>query len=120
MHNYRLWFAQLEARERGDTIGEPNTERLSLWGHTGAGVLAGWTVCTFITPIEHIKAKLQMQTTGPKLYSGPIDCGVQVFRANGIRGLWHGFFGTLLFRSNMGIMYGSVRDRRLLYTLGGS
>lgn len=107
LHNYRLWFAQLEARERGDTMGEAPTEKLSLWGHTGAGVLAGWTVCTFITPIEHIKAKLQMQTVGPKLYAGPIDCAKQVYNAGGIPGLWRGFGATLAFRSWMGVMYGS-------------
>ena len=66
--------------------------------------MAGWTVCTVITPVEHIKAKLQMQTIGPKLYSGPIDCTKQVLKAGGIRGLYHGFGATLLFRTWIGAL----------------
>lgn len=93
-----------------------------------AGAMAGWTVCVFITPIEHIKgslslpstftitlidpkrnmtAKLQLQTTGPKLYTGPIDCAKQIVRANGVTGLWHGFAATLYFRTGIGALYGS-------------
>jgi solute carrier family 25 carnitine/acylcarnitine transporter 20/29 len=49
-------------------------------------------------------AKLQMQTIGPKLYSGPIDCAKQIVRANGVVGLWHGFGATILFRSWFGLM----------------
>lgn len=62
-------------------------------------------MCLLITPIEHIKAKLQLQTTGPKLYSGPIDAAAQVMRKNGFLGLWRGFGATLLFRSWFGPMY---------------
>lgn len=103
LHNYRLWFARIEARERGEDVGDVAAERLSLRGHvvsssrllsvwTGmegvrkyayeqgsiegrrnahvssgrteadhlllaqlAGSMAGWTVCSVITPIEHVK-----------------------------------------------------------------
>ena len=69
-----------------------------------AGLLAGQTVCFVACPTEHLKARLQMQTTGPKLYTGPIDCARQVVAAKGWLGLYHGFTGTLLFRSWMGVM----------------
>lgn len=35
------------------------------------------------------------------------DCAKQVYRANGLPGMWHGLGATLLFRTNMGVMYGS-------------
>jgi solute carrier family 25 carnitine/acylcarnitine transporter 20/29 len=61
LHNYRLQIAKWEARQRGESTTDPNTQSLSLAGHTMAGVLAGWTVSFFVTPLEHLKAKLQLQ-----------------------------------------------------------
>lgn len=49
-----------------------------------------------------LAAKLQMQTVGPKLYTGPIDAVKQVVRANGLPGLYRGFNATLLFRAWFG------------------
>ncbi|SCV71659.1 BQ2448_3247 [Microbotryum intermedium] len=109
--DYRLMFARIEGRNRGEDVSVVSEiGRLSLGGHAllhlqAAGTMAGWTVCTVITPFEHLKAKLQMQTVGPKLYTGPIDCAKQIVRANGVTGLWHGFGGTLLFRSWMGALF---------------
>lgn len=45
-----------------------------------------------------------MQMTGPKLYSGPIDCAKKIVAVKGWQGLWHGLGATLLFRSHMGTM----------------
>lgn len=56
-------------------------------------------------PTQTTSAKLQMQTIGPKIYAGPIDCARQIVRHTGVAGLWHGFGGTLLFRSWFGVMY---------------
>ena len=42
-----------------------------------AGAMAGWTVSFIAGPVEHIKARLQVQYAADKskrLYSGPIDC----------------------------------------------
>ncbi|GAA5924120.1 hypothetical protein JCM1841_004579 [Sporobolomyces salmonicolor] len=116
LHQYRLMLASIGARSgrRDDGIGgregkerQPDEPvlRLSLGGHALAGAMAGWTVCTIITPIEHLKARLQMQTIGPKLYTGPIDCARQVVKANGVFGLYKGFGATLLFRSWFGMMF---------------
>lgn len=33
LHNYRLWLAQLEARGRGEEVGQVAAERLSLASH---------------------------------------------------------------------------------------
>lgn len=52
-------------------------ERLPTVGHGLAGILAGATVSFIAAPVEHIKARLQVQYAADKskrLYSGPIDC----------------------------------------------
>lgn len=57
----------------------PNCERLPPFGHGIAGILAGWTVSLIAAPVEHVKARLQVQynARGNKegmKYKGPIDC----------------------------------------------
>lgn len=79
-------------------------------GHGFAGIAAGWTVSTIATPIEHIKARLQVQYSQSKsgrFYSGPIDCVRKISSAHGITGLWHGFSATLIFRSFFFFWWGS-------------
>lgn len=52
-------------------------KRLPVIGHAMAGTMAGWTVSFIAGPVEHIKARLQVQYQAEKskrLYSGPIDC----------------------------------------------
>ncbi|POY72121.1 hypothetical protein BMF94_4853 [Rhodotorula taiwanensis] len=111
---YRIFIARIESgwpsgwRDDGsgkDKAGEANALKLSLPGHFISGLLAGQTVCFIACPTEHLKARLQMQMTGPKLYSGPIDCAKKIVAVKGWPGLWHGFGATLLFRSHMGTMF---------------
>lgn len=50
---------------------------LPSFGHGIAGILAGTTVSFIAAPVEHIKARLQVQYAADKskrMYSGPIDC----------------------------------------------
>lgn len=71
-------------------------------GHGLAGVLAGCTVSMIAAPVEHVKARLQIQYSARKserLYSGPLDCVRRVYGAHGIRGVYRGLSATLLFRS---------------------
>ena len=52
-------------------------DRLPTIGHGIAGLMAGATVSLIAAPVEHIKARLQVQYAADKskrLYSGPIDC----------------------------------------------
>ncbi|KAL8847826.1 MAG: hypothetical protein Q9221_007128 [Calogaya cf. arnoldii] len=84
--------------------------RLPTFGHGVAGVMAGWTVSFIAAPVEHVKARLQVQYAADKskrLYSGPIDCSSKIFRAHGFRGLYHGLSATLLFRSFFFFWWGS-------------
>ena len=56
---------------------EDGRGRLPILGHALAGVMAGATVSFVAAPVEHIKARLQIQYAADKskrLYSGPVDC----------------------------------------------
>jgi len=59
------------------------TYKLPAAGHGLAGVLAGWTVSFIAAPVEHVKARLQVQYSADKskrLYRGPIDCTQKIVR----------------------------------------
>jgi solute carrier family 25 carnitine/acylcarnitine transporter 20/29 len=83
--------------------GRPDpTYKLSSFGHGIAGMGAGWTVSFIAAPVEHIKARLQIQYAAKKTertYSGPIDATQKIYRNHGMRGLYHGLSATLLFRT---------------------
>ncbi|KAL8955516.1 MAG: hypothetical protein Q9183_006613 [Haloplaca sp. 2 TL-2023] len=84
--------------------------QLPTFGHGIAGIMAGWTVSFVAAPVEHIKARLQIQYAADKtkrLYSGPIDCSKKILQTHGIRGLYHGLSATLLFRTFFFFWWGS-------------
>ena len=78
-------------------------KKLPVVGHAMAGVMAGWTVSFIAGPVEHIKARLQVQYAADKskrLYKGPIDCLKKVVRLlipwppmccshRAVQGPWH-------------------------------
>lgn len=79
-------------------------------GHGLAGVLAGATVSFVAAPVEHVKARLQIQYSATKtdrFYSGPIDCLRKLYGTHGVRGVYKGLFATLLFRSFFFFWWGS-------------
>ncbi|GME26395.1 Mitochondrial carrier protein [Neofusicoccum parvum] len=85
-------------------------EKLPAFGHGMAGIFAGWTVSFIAAPVEHIKARLQVQYAADKakrLYSGPVDCATKLFRSHGVSGLYHGLSATLLFRTFFFFWWGS-------------
>lgn len=56
---------------------QPDPSILPSFGHGLAGIMAGTTVSFIAAPVEHIKARLQVQYAADKskrMYSGPIDC----------------------------------------------
>ncbi|KAF7874247.1 hypothetical protein EAF04_002919 [Stromatinia cepivora] len=84
--------------------------KLPSLGHALAGVMAGATVSFVAAPVEHLKARLQIQYSSKKserLYSGPIDCARKIYRYHGIPGLYHGLGATLFFRSFFFFWWGS-------------
>ncbi|KAK0283363.1 hypothetical protein LTR91_002729 [Friedmanniomyces endolithicus] len=105
-------FQPLRARPTSPHIWTSDAERkrLPAVGHGMAGILAGWTVSFIAAPIEHVKARLQIQYASNKasrLYSGPIDCTRKILAQHGARGLWHGLTATLLFRTQFFFWWGS-------------
>jgi solute carrier family 25 carnitine/acylcarnitine transporter 20/29 len=85
-------------------------DKLPAFGHGIAGMMAGATVSFIAAPVEHVKARLQIQYAANKadrLYSGPIDCTRKIMRHHGIKGLYHGLGATLIFRSFFFFWWGS-------------
>ncbi|KAI0535357.1 carrier protein YMC2 [Xylaria digitata] len=83
---------------------------LPSFGHGIAGILAGSTVSFIAAPVEHIKARLQIQysaTKAERLYWGPLDCVRKIYGAHGVRGVYKGLAATLIFRSFFFFWWGS-------------
>ena len=60
-----------------ESINQQVDNKLPTIGHGLAGIMAGATVSFVAAPVEHIKARLQVQYAADKskrLYSGPLDC----------------------------------------------
>ncbi|KAF2834099.1 mitochondrial carrier [Patellaria atrata CBS 101060] len=88
----------------------PREQKLPSFGHGIAGIMAGWTVSFIAAPVEHVKARLQVQYAADKskrLYTGPIDCSKKILHGHGIRGLYHGLTATLLLRTFFFFWWGS-------------
>lgn len=67
--------------------GKGGVSQLPTVGHAIAGIMAGWTVSVIAAPVEHIKARLQIQYAAEKskrLYSGPVDCTRKIVRVGGL------------------------------------
>lgn len=59
-----------------------------------SGAIVG-LLCTLITsPSELIKTKIQMQESHDKLYSGNFDCLRKIFKNEGMKGVFKGFWVT--------------------------
>ncbi|KAL1973721.1 hypothetical protein VTN31DRAFT_5281 [Thermomyces dupontii] len=91
---------------------QPTNGQASLpsWGHGIAGIMAGSTVSFIAGPVEHIKARLQVQYAADKRqrrYQGPVDCVRKIFRTHGIPGVFRGLCATLIFRSFFFFWWGS-------------
>lgn len=85
-------------------------DKLPAVGHAMAGVMAGFTVSFIASPVEHIKARLQVQYSSKKsdrLYAGPVDCARKIYHHHGLRGIYHGLSATFLFRSFFFFWWGS-------------
>lgn len=114
LHNYRRLLARLTNPDFTD-----DAAKLHVKYHALAGLFAGWTNSFVTTPVELVKAKLQMQTQRVSLplshqksaarvgYTGPVDCVKQIVAHRGVLGMWHALPATLLFRSSFAAMFGS-------------
>lgn len=108
LHNYRLFLIRQGMTEQ--TPGS-QTQRLTLFGHGLAGLMAGCTSAFIATPVELLKVKLQLQSqksVAERRFSGPIHCASQIIRVQGIQGMYSGFTGSLAFRVNFFWMFLSI------------
>ncbi|KAG7450599.1 mitochondrial carrier [Guyanagaster necrorhizus] len=100
LHNYRLFLFR-----NGLTELNPATQlpRLTITAHGLAGLLAGWTSTVLATPMELLKVKLQLQMQrdpSDRQFRGTIDCARKIVRTQGIFGLYSGFTGSVVCRTN--------------------
>ncbi|KAI0855918.1 carrier protein YMC2 [Xylaria cubensis] len=109
----RLYFPTPPISSRNGIVSEPKSnpvDHLPSFGHGIAGVMAGSTVSFIAAPVEHIKARLQIQYSAHKaerLYSGPLDCVRKIYAAHGVRGVYKGLGATLIFRAFFFFWWGS-------------
>ncbi|MBZ3883808.1 Mitochondrial basic amino acids transporter [Sciurus carolinensis] len=62
-----------------------------------AGAAAGAIQCVICCPMELAKTRLQLQDAGlARTYKGSLDCLVQIYRREGVRGVNRGMVSTLL------------------------
>jgi len=63
-----------------------------------AGALAGICTSILVTPVEFIKCNLQVQSHSAvqKKFTGPLDCTIQTIKEKGLRGMYKGYFATML------------------------
>ncbi|EAL18152.1 hypothetical protein CNBK1730 [Cryptococcus deneoformans B-3501A] len=108
LHNYRAF---LSAHGLGEQVPNSDQKRLSLLGHSVAGLFAGWTNATVAHPTEIIKCKLQLQLVQPehvpRQFSGPIDVVRQTVAEQGVTGMWRGLGASFIYRSCFAAMFGS-------------
>ncbi|CAL3972615.1 unnamed protein product [Diplocarpon coronariae] len=107
--NPALYASPSSLAARDLALPATSLHRLPSLGHALAGVMAGFTVSFVAAPVEHIKARLQIQYAprSERLYRGPLDCASRIYQHHGVRGLYHGLAATLLFRSFFFFWWGS-------------
>ncbi|KPP60942.1 mitochondrial carnitine/acylcarnitine carrier protein-like, partial [Scleropages formosus] len=80
---------KLQQKHPGDVLAYPQL--------FAAGMLSGVFTTGIMAPGERIKCLLQIQAaSGEVKYAGPMDCMKQLYKANGIRGIYKGTVLTLM------------------------
>ncbi|KIY65131.1 mitochondrial carrier [Cylindrobasidium torrendii FP15055 ss-10] len=105
LHVYRLRLQSAGLTELNPATGQ---QRLTIFAHGVAGLCAGLTSTLLASPMELLKVKLQLQTqrkASERQFRGPIDCARKIIRVQGIRGLWSGYTGTVVCRTNFFWMF---------------
>ncbi|EJD54278.1 mitochondrial carrier [Auricularia subglabra TFB-10046 SS5] len=120
--NASLFFAYNEAQSLIRKFsGKPDGIPLSLPQLALAGAAAGSVTSFFLTPIELVKCKMQVQmlvaetaTAGaPRSFAtmqGPLGVLATTFRSTGFRGLWLGQTGTFIRESGGGAAWFATNE----------
>eukprot|EP00039_Didymoeca_costata_P030030 m.27606 g.27606 ORF g.27606 m.27606 type:complete len:298 (+) comp7911_c0_seq4:125-1018(+) len=73
-----------------------------------AAVASGAFISIVVTPMEGIKARLQVQYAGDAAYKGPMDCARKVYKQLGLRhGIYRGWLPVALCRMSNYSYFGS-------------
>ncbi len=59
-----------------------------------SGILTGIPSSLVITPVDHTRIKMQNLETN--YYKGSVDAGIKIYQQFGLRGLYQGFYPTVL------------------------
>lgn len=107
----------LSHSETKQIMSENNTKELGSHHYFIAGAI-GWGVGSIIEcPFDVIKSQLQVQIIESKThenakpkFTSMHDCGIQIWKTNGIRGLYHGYFSHLLRNLPAGALHLGIYD----------
>ncbi|KAJ7646692.1 mitochondrial carrier domain-containing protein, partial [Roridomyces roridus] len=93
LENVKRYFA---AQNRAQSIGGENGATLTGGQLFTAGVVAGVANGFVSGPVEHIRIRLQTQSSTKPDYKGPLDAIKKIYSAHGIPGVFKGQAVTLL------------------------
>lgn len=85
-----------EATSANDQTGQVNKRRLSPTRNIIAGSIGGMAGWVAGQPLDMVKVRLQIQPKENPLYKGPIDCLLQIVKAEGFFGLYRGMLVPVL------------------------
>ena len=91
-------------RQRGGSKDDALTLRETM----AAAVISGAFISLLVTPMEGIKARLQVQYESGKGYKGPVDCAKQVYSKLGLtKGIYRGWAPVCFSRMSNYAYFGS-------------
>ena len=64
--------------------------------HYMSGAFAGVANSVVSGPVEHLRTRLQVQRAGEAAFKGPMDALSQIYKRNGIAGIFKGQVATIL------------------------
>ncbi|GFZ50836.1 Carrier protein YMC1, mitochondrial [Saitozyma sp. JCM 24511] len=100
-----IQFGALEWAKRTFGSRKLPGQELNLAELWASGAIAGVANTAVANPVEHIRIRLQTQPeVTPRLYAGPLDCAIKLYRQGGMSGLFKGQVSTM-WRDGVG--YGS-------------
>ena len=72
-----------------------------------AGLITGIPSALVVAPVDHTRIKMQVLNNHLK-YNGSLDVGLKIYKEFGIKGLYQGFYPTLLNEIlSLGVYFGS-------------
>ena len=81
------------------------TDNLFWWENVVSGAVSGLVTRFFISPLDVVKIRLQVQGAGPPKYQNTLHAFKLILAEEGIRGLWKGNLSA----EYMYLLYGSIQ-----------